>query len=365
MTSSRAAAYALPAATAVAAGAYAAAVRPWMRDWGASYDELVAELPGDDIVAADRQETHAISIAAAPSAVWPWLVQMAQDRAGIGPLEPLGWRVEHLEPERSLVLRGDAPVRSSWALVLRPAEGGATRLVSRWRWRTHRSGAAVRAVTFEPAHFVMETGVLHGIRDRAETLNPLLDELMPEPDARRVERLVVEASAARAWEAVLGTDLMRLPEVSRPVQTLFSLRAIAERAVCALRRRPPSPPMDAPSLRLADLPAEGEWIRLAERPGSEIAFGAIGRFWAGETVWDPIDAATFRDGTPAQRVRLACSVSVRPAGAGRVQLAYECRSQATDEAARRAFLRYWRVSSPFIGMVLRATLRLLAAEARR
>jgi len=40
-------------------------------------------LPGDELLRGARFEsTHAIDIAAPPSRVWPWLVQMGRRRAG-------------------------------------------------------------------------------------------------------------------------------------------------------------------------------------------------------------------------------------------------------------------------------------------
>lgn len=47
-------------------------------------------------------------------------------------------------------------------------------------------------------------------------------------------------------------------------------------------------------MRLADMPTHGDWVLLGEDPPHEIAFGAIGRFWAGETVWAQIDATRLR-----------------------------------------------------------------------
>lgn len=41
------------------------------------------------------------------------------------------------------------------------------------------------------------------------------------------------------------------------------------------------------------------------------------------------------------------------------------RTLAGDDATRRAFLRYWRALSPFIGVVLRAQLATIAREASR
>ena len=85
--------------------------------------------------------------------------------------EPLGWIVAAIEPPRTLVVhepKRAGIINSSWAFVLQP-EGGCTRLLSRWRFR--RRGAAHTAfkwLVFDPAHFIMETGVLHGLKARAE-----------------------------------------------------------------------------------------------------------------------------------------------------------------------------------------------------
>jgi hypothetical protein len=54
---------------------------------------------------------------------------------------------------------------------------------------------------------------------------------------------------------------------------------------------------------------------------------------------------------------------LRPYGDRRTLLSYEARTHATDEAARRGFLRYWRVVSPGVGIVLRGTLVYIAGLA--
>ena len=52
--------------------------------WGATPAEVAAPLPGDGLVEkAQYQSTRAISIAAPPEAVWPWLVQVGCLRAGL------------------------------------------------------------------------------------------------------------------------------------------------------------------------------------------------------------------------------------------------------------------------------------------
>jgi hypothetical protein len=58
-------------------------VRPWWHRWGVDPDEATRPLPGDDVVPdAPISDTRAITIAAPPSAIWPWLVQMGFGRGG-------------------------------------------------------------------------------------------------------------------------------------------------------------------------------------------------------------------------------------------------------------------------------------------
>lgn len=174
---------------------------------GASPHEARAALPGDGIVPDAVQSTRAITIHAAPHEIWPWLVQMGQDKGGfysydvlerlfgarihnadrihpewqdleVGDLvrtyrvvpraEPLGWFVVELQPERALVVR-NRTTTWSWAMVLVPVDARTTRLLVRTR-ALRRAGplAKVDLLTGEPAHLVMETGVLRGVRRRAE-----------------------------------------------------------------------------------------------------------------------------------------------------------------------------------------------------
>lgn len=183
--------------------------RPWHSRWGSSDAELRATLPGDDLVPNPHYTTqHAITVRATPEYVWPWLVQLGQDRGGfysydwleqlvgddihnadrIRPdwqtLRPgdlvraaqpdylggvfgsnVGWRVTRIEPQRVLVLGG-------WgAFVLQPA-GDSTRLIVRTRGAGDPNVplAPFGLLVFEPAHFIMERGMLLGIKQRAERL---------------------------------------------------------------------------------------------------------------------------------------------------------------------------------------------------
>jgi hypothetical protein len=164
----------------------------------ATDDERWRVLPGDELVAAPPVvSTRAVSIAVPPVAVWPWLAQIGQGRAGFYShawLENLvGCRIENadrihqewqelrrgdeirmhpsapplvvraVEPGQLLVL--GEPEVFSWAFVLEE-EGDGTRLLVRSRGSFGLPGAL--APLLEPAHGVMERAMLDGIRRRAE-----------------------------------------------------------------------------------------------------------------------------------------------------------------------------------------------------
>jgi hypothetical protein len=172
------------------------------------------------VAGATMVTTRAITIDAPPDAVWPWLVQMGQDRAGFysydwlenlfglhihnadrvvpgwqhlsvgdqlraAPLDAgpaAGFTVVSIDPGRSLVTAvgdpavvgpqataGSLPDGATWAFVLRPVGTRQTRLIVRLRTRFPVPVAASWLVErlLEPVHFAMERKQLIGIRDRA------------------------------------------------------------------------------------------------------------------------------------------------------------------------------------------------------
>ena len=58
-------------------------------------------------------------------------------------------------------------------------------------------------------------------------------------------------------------------------------------------------------------------------------------------------------------------VPLREYGDTRTLLSYEARTEATDETARRAFLRYWTLVSPGVGIVMRSLLSVIELESAR
>jgi hypothetical protein len=55
----------------------------WYVKWGTTSTDINRKLPGDEYISCLRGGyTQAIDINASPGAVWPWIVQMGQDKAG-------------------------------------------------------------------------------------------------------------------------------------------------------------------------------------------------------------------------------------------------------------------------------------------
>ena len=174
-------------------------------DWGATRGEAAGALPGDELLAdPDVVSTRAVTIAAPPAAVWPWLVQMGPGERGgaytydwienllgldmhsvdvvlpqfqhveAGDVVPdrhgKPWlRFERVEPEHALALRS-ADGNWVWSFVL-VEQAGWTRLLSRNRIRAPKARSAKLALgLMVPGSLVMERKMLLGIRARAERL---------------------------------------------------------------------------------------------------------------------------------------------------------------------------------------------------
>lgn len=212
---------ALPiAAQAVATGVYAYAIRPKLLGWGATKKEQSKEWPGDSLTPVPHSvATRALTIDAPPAAVWPWIAQIGQDRAGfysytflqtligaqirnataivpefqerkVGDSVWLAARsaygglarmlVAEVRPGRALVLVspedaaaavGEGRARhGTWAFILEPLPDNRTRLIMRSRageWDSQLR-RLVDLAFWEPIHFVMETKMMRTIKQLAE-----------------------------------------------------------------------------------------------------------------------------------------------------------------------------------------------------
>ena len=187
------------------------ALRPWYTRWGTTPDERQIPLTGDGAYIEPRYRIdHGITIRATPEEIWPWMLQMGQDRGGfysydwlerafgadihnanriipewqdrdlgdrvlavppgyLGGLlgDTLGWRITALDHNRVMVLEDWGP------FALRPVDDSTTRLLVRTLGTAEPAPdaivvAPIGLLLFEPAHFIMERGMLLGIKSRAE-----------------------------------------------------------------------------------------------------------------------------------------------------------------------------------------------------
>lgn len=204
-----------------------ALLTPMLRAWrcrrGATEEEILRTLPGDDLVPNPQWRwTHAITIDAPASEVWAWLVQIGQGRGGFYSYESLenligcdihnadriipelqnlqvgdGVRlhpnmdaipVAMIEPQRALVLHAitdmrtgktfdpvdelpDSYMATCWMWFLEERVDGTTRLITRFQNGynpTLANKLMYGPIFVEPIGFVMDRKMLLGIKERAE-----------------------------------------------------------------------------------------------------------------------------------------------------------------------------------------------------
>jgi hypothetical protein len=189
----------------------------------------------------------------------------------------------------------------------------------------------------------------------------ILDDLMPTWDATRREHRIIDAPMEEVYAAARTADFLDAVRGNAPARAMFAVRSAFERVVSRGRAEiPPEPD----HLRLDELVAQGDWVLLGDDEPNEIAFGVVGRFWGGETKWEQIAAEDFASFDRPGFAKIGCNLSLRAYGEGKTLLSYEARTLGTDEASRRAFMRYWHVVSPFVGYIMRSMLRVIERETR-
>lgn len=180
---------------------YLSILHPWMNRWGATDAEISMSLPGDGLDAgAVTTSTRTVTIHAPASEVWKWVVQLGQERAGFYSndwLENLVLSDIHnsdkIHPEWQSRQQGErvygaggAVYRQSsfwtikvyeegkvlylWgSIVVIPADETTTRLLVRtYAVPVPEPAQTINKLTYDWMHFVMERGMLLGIKARAE-----------------------------------------------------------------------------------------------------------------------------------------------------------------------------------------------------
>jgi hypothetical protein len=201
------------------------AARRYYRNWGATKAESQMQLPGDTLVGDPAiQTTEAVYIDAPVSAVWPWLVQMGQDRGGfygcqglknlvglrhqdadrvhpewqqiavgdVVRLTPEGWMglpdgvtltVSEIVPEKCIVLNVERPElrwNAAWSFHLQPHWEDRVQLLTRARISLRHPGEVFAMELVRPMIALGTRGLLLGIKHRVERL-PSTNPTQPQP----------------------------------------------------------------------------------------------------------------------------------------------------------------------------------------
>jgi hypothetical protein len=188
------------------------AAHPWFHRMGTTAADRAAPLLGDS-VHPNRGDwvitDNAITIRAPADSVWPWIAQMGQDRGGFysydklenavgaritnadsivpawqgrnvgdtlpavprdyagGRFGQLGWRIDAVQPGRAMLLHG-------WGtFAVRPIDSATSKFhVRQWMPKNRNVAgfvfAAPEVIVFQPMHFIMQRGMLRGVKARAE-----------------------------------------------------------------------------------------------------------------------------------------------------------------------------------------------------
>ncbi len=182
----------------------------------------------------------------------------------------------------------------------------------------------------------------------------LIDRFIPEPDFVELREIDVEAVPAAVMASIKESDL-RDPVIS----TLFAVRDLPNvlaRGFGGGRKRE--------NISFRNIPDVGPgWITLAEEEDRELVLGAVGRFWRRDYGARDVAPDEFRDFDEPGYLKLAVSSRVDPRGYDDSVLRYEARIEATDEEARRQFIRYWKVIGPGNEVIVRRALQRIKADA--
>ncbi|UCG83496.1 MAG: hypothetical protein JSW38_01360 [Dehalococcoidia bacterium] len=198
-------------------------LRAKLRTWDSTEEELFRELPGDELIKEVKGwYNHAITINTAPANVWPWIVQLGQNKGGFYSYEllenivgcdihnadeivadfqytavddkvtmtPKGapYLVTAIDQGRAFLLRLRVNLQtqetvgiadplpekyqdSSWLFFLEETDKGSTRLITRSRndWNQSRANTSFYGI-FGVISMVMDRKMLKGIKKRAEKL---------------------------------------------------------------------------------------------------------------------------------------------------------------------------------------------------
>lgn len=156
----------------------------------------------------------------------------------------------------------------------------------------------------------------------------LLEPFMPTFDVRERFERQVSASPGVVMQTAYDFDM----------QSIWLIRMIINARKFILggtqKRREPK--------GLVDECLELGWGKLDEEPDKLLVCGAKCQPWFGDVTFTPLPVKDFADYNEPDLVKIVWSLETKEIEPGLTLFAHEVRAVATDDEARRKFLRYWR-----------------------
>ena len=177
----------------------------------------------------------------------------------------------------------------------------------------------------------------------------LIDQVLPRYDFAVTHAAVFRTPPGQCLQAARTLDLLRHPIV----RALITARSLT------------TPSQRPRSLRIDDMVRPPlNWLRLAERPGTELVVGQVSRPWAADAASPvlPHSAEEYLRFDRPGFAKIALSLRAEPYGAASTILTLETRVSLTDPDSRRRFRRYWRLVRPISDLIRRIAFRQLAAQ---
>lgn len=171
----------------------------------------------------------------------------------------------------------------------------------------------------------------------------LYEIFLPAFDNSEELAVLVHADRESTWEALLNVDLLEVGRAHRMAGVLGAIRVLPELAVGLIHGETPDAMPE--SMKLGELGSEvsgnGEWVTLGERPGSEIAFGLVGKFWKPVIEYRSVKAEEFTELSEPAIAKTVYAFKLTPISEKATLLTAVMRTATTDEHSRKWFRRYW------------------------
>jgi hypothetical protein len=174
-------------------------IRQQNNNWGATSAEINMKFPINENISSNRiVSTRAITIHASKEKIWSWIAQTGQNRGGFNSyywLENLFAakmvNAQSIRPEWQNPQAGDTVYYgksegfaivsfakpneyyslSGWTFFLQAIDSTTTRLIVRYpsmEIKQSKFTTAYYYALFEPLHFIMESGMMMGVKQKAE-----------------------------------------------------------------------------------------------------------------------------------------------------------------------------------------------------